>query len=836
MVPFTGALIIIVQQQNAHTSVTRLELTGAHYHKLLFNLQIAMLDFRSSAQMNPNYLTAVNDAINALDQRGDLSKKLNVETRWDRVRSDIQSSLNSGPGSSKTKKAITNLMIFMSDISNISALILDPQIRPYHIIYIITKLIPDANDDLNDLLRITRDNGRISSKAHNLKHFIIASNGIIERFRSDLNYADGIIQQHDTNAKASLITSETGLYNALDLVLALNDKIINKNIGLDDVSSLDKAIHSAQTALSNTYNKYHVELLWSLNQRLSLQQDQQFKILVGLALSFIMAVIIFLYARHNFISQKAVEKALYIQALLDAISRFHAIIEFKPDGTIIHANENFQKLTGYELHALKGKHHDILLHPDDKNEISSDNYWQKLNNGEHISGEYRRLGRDGHTIWIFGLYTPVIDSKGKVTSIVKFALDITERLQTEKKIQAYTTDLEFARLQADSANRMKSDFLATMSHEIRTPMNGIIGMTDLLSGTDLNEHQKKYVRTIMSSAETLMTLLNDILDFSKIEAGKISLEKMPINLADLSNDVLMLMKSGADDKNIGLDLKISPSMAVNVVGDPTRIRQILLNLLSNAIKFTEQGHILVTIEEQAAEQLANNDILIRITVTDTGVGIPIEAQNLLFEKFTQADSSTTRKFGGSGLGLAICKKLVEMMGGSIECKSRYGHGSTFTFTMLLERDTSVTPHKLPSTPIQGPDNLIHLKDKSILLAEDNDINQMYATEILIAYGMHVTHAPDGRKALELATNNVYDLILMDCEMPEMDGLTATRLLREHEQSKGSRRTPIIALTAHAMTGDREKCLAAGMDDYLSKPLRKQQLQNVLLKWVTQNPQ
>ena len=389
-----------------------------------------------------------------------------------------------------------------------------------------------------------------------------------------------------------------------------------------------------------------------------------------------------------------------------------------------------------------------------------------------------------------------------------------------KKMGDSTSAMQKAREEADHANKQKSSFLAMMSHEIRTPINGVMGTAELLSETRLTGRQREYVEIIGKSAATLFDLINDILDFSKIEAEKLTMEKIPFDLTEHVQDVIDISQIQVAQKGLQLYFTNNLQGQYHVIGDPVRIKQIVINLVSNAVKFTNKGSITITLDEDDGHRNTEGMKQIWISIADTGVGIPDDRQTQIFESFTQADDATTRQYGGSGLGLSICKKLVTMMGGTIGVKSTEKIGSTFWFSIPME----ITKKEIEDTRSrEKPQIIANENDNRILLVEDNETNIMITSEILLQAGYDVTLARDGAEAISCYCQSPFSIILMDCQMPIMDGWEATQRIRAYEKDNHIKASMIVALTANAMDGDREKCIGAGMDEYLAKPFKKKEL-------------
>ncbi len=525
---------------------------------------------------------------------------------------------------------------------------------------------------------------------------------------------------------------------------------------------------------------------------------------------------------------KAEGQVAFQASLLDQVK--NAVIATDLSGRIIYWNRFSETLYQWKAEDVLGKSIAETIVPAGYVSLINDVMQSVLRCG-YREGEYMVARRDGSIFPALYVYSILRDELGRQMGIVGVSSDLTER----KKEEQY---LLFAKERAESATKAKSEFLANMSHEIRTPMNAVIGLTDLLLKTDIDSEQRDYIETIRSSGDSLLAVISDILDFSKIEGGMLDLERMPFNLRQCLEKSVNMVAEAAAKKSILLRLDIAPNTPDRIKGDAIRLQQILVNLLGNAVKFTDAGQVSVNVSlcpdtDSSAQPFRGDgrEMEIQFAVEDTGIGISKDLMGRLFQSFSQVDASTTRKYGGTGLGLVISKNLAEMMGGKIWAESEPGRGSTFYFTIKAvaasdEERQAPSREKTDTTqqshPVSGP--AAQKTDRSkkglwILLVEDNAVNQKVAMRILQKLGYRADIAGNGQQALQALRNYPYDVVLMDVQMPEMDGLEATRIIRSHP----GRQPYIIAMTAHAMKGDREECLASGMDDYISKPVRIEDL-------------
>ncbi len=522
-------------------------------------------------------------------------------------------------------------------------------------------------------------------------------------------------------------------------------------------------------------------------------------------------------------------RAEELSTLLSAIPAFVYFKNEKLEYQLV--NNAFEEFIEKKLTDLIGKKVNYFL-PEYNSSLYNNIEQEVLTTGLPVYNIEEIIVKNQQKIYLSTNLAPVKNTDGLVIGLVGVSYDITDR-------KNYEIELTKAKEQAEAGTRAKSEFLANMSHEIRTPMNGIIGMAEILKQSSLTNEQLANLEAIEVSANSLLSLINDVLDFSKIEAGKLDFEIIEFNLRNMLGDIERILVTKANEKGLDFRVVCDDSIPANLQGDPHRLKQIILNLTSNAIKFTEKGHVEVVIKLE--KNLPKNHLL-RFEINDTGIGVSKEGRQSLFKEFSQVDTSTTRKYGGTGLGLSISKRLVEMMNGKIDMNSKFGKGSTFWFTAMLGRieETEKAPVIIEKENLELISRID--KDLSVLLVEDNKINQKIAVHNLTQAGYKVELAENGHQAVIKYKNGNFDLILMDVLMPVMNGFVATKKIRAIESYRAHKNkvcihhVPIIALTANAMKGDREACLAAGMDGYISKPFKQKDLAELLHNILSGNMQ
>lgn len=548
--------------------------------------------------------------------------------------------------------------------------------------------------------------------------------------------------------------------------------------------------------------------------------------------------------RHKQTEQELIESNEKLRALVEASPA--AITALDPAGIVQIWNPAAEKMYGWAASDVLGKKLPMVPEEDQSQFLA---FRERLLRGENIEPfEATRKSKDGSVVYSLVSLAPLRHKDGVVFGTFSIHLNITRRKVAEEALRQSTLELLAAKEAAEAATRAKSEFVANMSHEIRTPMNGILGMTELALNTELSPEQREFIGLVRSSANSLMVIINDILDYSKIEAGKLVLDPIGFNLRQTLGDIVKIMAISAQQKGLGLTYQVQPGVALELVGDVSRLRQVILNLMGNAIKFTSQGEVSLFVTD---EEHSEHGCTLKFAVRDTGVGIPIEKQHKIFQAFEQADGSTTRKYGGTGLGLAISTRIVQMMGGRIWVESSPGEGSTFYFTAQftlvdhrsalasvagLEEGRGVVRASIEDADDNCPLVLNAHADQPyggirILLAEDNVVNQKLAVIMLEKMGHTVVQAATGKDALEKWEQTRFDLVFMDVQMPEMDGFETTHEIRSREKLTGAH-VPIVAMTANAMSGDRERCLKAGMDDYIAKPITSRELLRVVAKFGT----
>lgn len=513
---------------------------------------------------------------------------------------------------------------------------------------------------------------------------------------------------------------------------------------------------------------------------------------------------------------KLEEQYRFIRTMLDSFTHPFYVVDVKTYEVILankvaEIGEDYSGVTCYAMTHRRGTPCSEDHHPCPMEMVKT--------KGSHAMVEHIHYTPQGDKRYVEVHGYPIFDDKGEVVQMVEYALDITDRKMMEIELVERTQEADMARELAQQANQAKSDFLASMSHEIRTPMNSILGMLELVHMTDSEEEKNDYYKTAIISAKHLLSIINDILDISRIESGRLELEDEVFSIHALVESIERIFRTEIELKGLEFRVSIEEGMPEWYRGDETRLRQILANLVGNARKFTQQGYIdlSVTVKEKSNE----GGVILRFRVADTGIGIDTVMQSDIFNKFQQADRSTTRRFGGTGLGLSICKQLSTMMGGDIMLESDLGSGSIFTVDIPLAQSSSPDTERRKA---QNTDFLLHL---TILLAEDNPVNVKLARTLLEKKGHTVVHAPDGSAALELCRTEDFDLILMDVEMPIMDGIEAARRIRNGEAGERCKATPIIAMTAHAISDIQRKAEEAGMDSYLTKPVDMQVFESTL---------
>lgn len=523
--------------------------------------------------------------------------------------------------------------------------------------------------------------------------------------------------------------------------------------------------------------------------------------------------------KSNQLNQKLTESDQQTKKLLEAVPVPIVIVD--REGKFYYANQAayqlFDNLLVFDQYNRTVNRDHLFRFPDGVPYPPEERPTYRALQGESVQVDDLELRVNGKVIHLLSSATPVYDAQGELQYVITSSIDLSDRVQSQTRLQE-------AKKIAEKAAKIKEDFLANMSHEIRTPLNAMLGFSELMETTALDKDQREYLGLIRTAGKNLLTIVNDILDISKLEAGMIKLESIPFSIQMLTASLRAMCQAAVADKGLQLTVKIAPDLPDFFLGDPTRLTQILLNLLNNAIKFTKQGSVSLFVEK--GEPSTAERVMVRFIIEDTGIGIAEDVLPAIFERFQQADDFTTRYYGGTGLGLNIVKALTELQGGSVLVSSTVGQGSRFTIEIpypVAEQQFSLTQPILSAmAPIEG--------DVWVLVVEDNLMNQKLAVQVLKRLGYHVQVADNGQKALAMLAEAAFDIILMDLQMPVMDGYETTRQIRTALKST----VPIIAMTAHALPSEQEECLKAGMNDFLPKPFQLEELQLLMRKYISAN--
>lgn len=654
-----------------------------------------------------------------------------------------------------------------------------------------------VSEHISTLYSLTNTNLKQQSRVQEMQQFFVEFSNAIEQ-----------------RALQNVPSKDVGLLDDVDYIDGLRDNIFRIN----------------DVILDNEYQRLENRLL-DVDQ----QKDEYFQILITAIIFGTLLIILF----NGFLLKAQRKRSLAETSLQSSEERFVLAMDGMQDGVFdwdiksgeVFYSKQFFGMLGYDK-PEKGSIEDskALVHPDDQERV-----WEYVDH--YLSGQLSEYEQDfrlkhssGRWVWVKSRAKAVFDKKGKATRLVGAHTDITA-LKQKQQI------LTMEKNQAEERNQAKSEFLAHMSHEIRTPLNAITGIGEILNRqtSDFNDKQVHLVKTLNSSANALKELITDILDFSKIESGEIELDEKFFRLDTVFEETISMMALRANEKGISFVFDYSKIKDDEFFGDTVRIRQVLVNLVGNAIKFTDEGGVTIHchFEDRAGEEF------LRVDVSDTGIGISPDNFHLVFERFKQADSSVSRKYGGTGLGLPISKQLAKLMGGDIFLSSAQGEGSTFSLLLPLRknmRTPDVVPEKRGSDKIQKQILARMNDDTKILVVEDYEGNLVVLGYILEELGLRYDVARNGVEAVGLWDDNHYDLILMDVQMPEMDGFTATSLIRNKEKQGSLDHTPIIGMTAHALVGDKDKCISAGMDSYLPKPLVEADLKREILRFLIKHQQ
>jgi len=788
--------------------LTQSELAGVEYLKGIYHLSLSTAIYTGvlGTEDDAIKLSLIRknmlDDINAIYQLRDKHPQFQNET--------LHKYLKKIETSKLTEEDLYEFLDYLNHenyaAGDISKLLFEKDRKLYFLASLTTHYMPEfliSLHTVNNIINKFEEKGALSTFE---KRLYTEQNKLVELSTEELSGIIKLLNPYEDTKELSSLMSQ------------INVKLEHLSHEMTSLPALNQVQHKTKDhlhtysellALSHKLNNEYMILLESnLHNREAMYEEKVFysNLILSLAILIISMVTHYWYRG----VMNSIKKDIEIKNINDILDKHVIFSKTDENGIITYVSTALVELSGYSRDELLGLTHTVFKHPDNKRE-TFDGMWKTITSKKIWSGELKNRKKDGTSYWLRLTITPELDADGEIVGYSAYREDISNQKA-----------LESEKIKTQEALEFKSMFLSNMSHEIRTPLNGIVGFTHMALKTDLDDKQKDLLQKISTTSDVLLNVINDILDISKIEAGKMPIEKIKFDLKRSIQHIEELLQDKAKEKNITLSVDYDHMKNFNLLGDPLRISQVLTNLLNNAIKFTQMGKVILRVIDLGSD-------IVRFEVEDTGIGLKENQMKLLFQSFSQADMSTSRKFGGTGLGLAISKNLVEMMGGTISAKSDFGVGSTFSFELPL-------PATEPNTLEDQSDTSSHydeieaevnaIKGAKVLVAEDNKMNQMLLEMLLEESSLTLDFAQDGQVALDRFKQNDYDMVLMDIQMPYMNGYQATEQIRMIDAQ-----IPIIALSANVMEEDIQKAYDAGMDDYLAKPIDNVRLYEVLLKYL-----
>ena len=799
--------INVNSRASSQLTVTKSELAGVEYLKKIYTLSINIATYIESIETEQGEEAERFFLAELYKNVEDIHLSLDKYPQFSNP--DILNRLNDIKNPQLKTKDYYDLLDYLNHenyaIGDVSRLLFEEDRTLYFLSSLATHYMPEYLISIlivHNKVEELNVKGKLSLSAETL---YTEQNKLLDLSTAEVSGIIELLSSYEKRHKLlSLITQTTQTLNELQTYTGSFEQWEKDN---NQLNSYIQESYKLLDLAKQLYDENFYLLESSLQEReRSLNQKILYNQLSFLILFVLISLVTFYYYRSLVSNQKKDEE---IQKANDTLDKMVIYSRTDKHGNITHASQALEELSQYKKEELIGKTHSIFRHPDMTDELFKD-LWETILEKKEWKGEIKNQKKDGSSYWVKMHITPDLDKQDNILGFSAYREEISDKKQLEEEKHKTQKALEF-----------KSMFLSNMSHEIRTPLNGIIGFTSLVQKTEVTSQQQDLLEKVNSASKHLLGVINDILDISKIESGKMTIEHVPFNLQECIDNVQGFIEHKVQEKQLGFEVELVNLTNLNVIGDELRFSQILTNLVSNAIKFTEEGSISIRVKRTDDEGFV-------FEVIDTGIGLKEEQLSSLFVEFTQADMSTSRKFGGTGLGLAISKKLVELMGGRISVTSVYEQGSCFSFSVpfILDTESKVEDKdtELDSTDLENRVNA--LKDKHILVAEDNKMNQMLLEMLLENSTLDLDFAADGKIALEKFKTSQYDLILMDIQMPNMNGYEASTQIRALDKD-----IPIIALSANVMQEDIEKSLDAGMNDHLAKPIEIDKLYMTLLNYL-----